>query len=52
MMIASLASSRTNWNTRAAIGRRTQWASRESYCQTFFPMTLAARRAFRTMAGH
>ena len=52
MMIASLASSRTNWNTRAAIGRRTQWASRESCCQTFFPMTLAARRAFRTMAGH
>ena len=51
MMIASSASSRTNWNTRAATRRRTQRASRESCCQTFFPMTLASRCAFRTMAG-
>ena len=26
--------------------------SRESCCRTFFPMTLASRRAIRTMAGH
>ena len=25
--------------------------SRESYCQTFFPTTLASQRGFRTMAG-
>ena len=52
MMIASSACSRTNWNTRAAIRRRTQRPSRESCCQTFFPMTLASQCAFRTMAAH
>lgn len=52
MMIVSLASSRTNWNTRAAIRGRTQWAWRESCCQTFFPTTLADRYPFLKMAGH
>lgn len=40
------------WNIQAAIRRRTQSAWRESCCHTFFPMTLAARYPFRTMAGH
>ena len=52
MMIGLLVSSHMNWNTPAAIRRRRQWAWRESCCQTFFPMTLAARHPFRTMAGH
>jgi hypothetical protein len=52
MMIASSACSRTNWNTRAAIRRRTQGAWRESCCRTFFPMTLANRHPFRKMAEH
>jgi Domain of unknown function (DUF4331) len=41
-----------DWNIQAAIRRRTRRPSRESCCQTFFLMTLTARRAFRTMAGH
>jgi hypothetical protein len=52
MMTASLAPSRTNWNIQAAIRRRTQYAWRESCCQTFFPVTPAPQCAFRTMAGH
>ena len=54
MMIASSASSHTNWNTQADIRRRTQQASRESCCQTFSPMIFAARCRFphngRTLA--
>ena len=52
MMIASSAFSHTNWNIQAATHRRTQRPSRESCCQTFFRISLASRRAFRTMAGH
>jgi len=53
MMVALLRFSRTNWNTQAAVMRReTQSRSRESCCQTFFPMTLVARYPFRTMDGH
>ena len=52
MMIASLASSHTNWNTQAAIPRRTRQLSPESCCQTFFRMTRMSRCGFRTMAGN
>ena len=52
MTIALLGSSRTNWNTQAVMRRQTQSRSRESCCQTFFPMTLAALHLFLTMAGH
>ncbi len=37
---------------RPARGRETQSRSRESCCQTFFPMNLTALRPFLTMAGH
>ena len=52
MMIASSAPSRTNWNTRAGMRRKTPRASRENCCRTFFAMIRRRRFVIRTTAAH